>query len=104
MPYDVILESVTPGFRLPVIAAVVTLTKTVEHEGMILFVSATGLGLGESAPLVDSSPVVILRSVSLDEAEQAKRHLEAGYFPAAKDWPRPAPGRACCVVTVMEST
>jgi hypothetical protein len=105
MLYNVILESVRPGFRNPTIAAVVTLTETarLEHGDGFIIRSAVGLDLRGCAQLVDSAPVVILRGVSLAEAREAKEHLESGYFSAGKDWPRPAPGEVCCVVAIRES-
>jgi hypothetical protein len=101
--YDVILQSVTDGFRGPVIAAVLTLTKQVEHEGEeIVIASALGLDLRMCAELVDSAPAAILRGVACDDAEQAKQHLEKGHFPPDEDWPRPEPGQVCCIVKLLE--
>ena len=87
MPYDVILESVTPGFRNPVVAVVRTLL---------------GYDLPTCVSTVESAPVTILFGVSLEDAEKARLMLEEGYFPAGKNWPRPDPGQLCCGIKIVE--
>ncbi len=96
MPYDVILKSVTPGFRLPVMKAALTASREdeVEVKGYGLcrgWVKILGLPLGECMKLVDGAPVMIASGISLEDAEILKRELEQGSF--QEGWPHPAEGQ-----------
>jgi hypothetical protein len=79
MMYEVIVDSVTPGFRNSMIAAVVTLTQRIVHEGGIIIGRSLGPGFRECGQLVDAAPVAILREFPtlciepIEEAERAKR-------------------------------
>jgi hypothetical protein len=109
MAYDVVLESVSPGFHGPVVAALLTVripsrTKWTEVAG---FRSAATVGLGldpaKAERLATSAPVVVAKGVTAEDAEHVKAYLEAGHFPEKKEWPRPDPGQTCCVASVRES-
>jgi hypothetical protein len=109
MAYDVILESVPPGFHGPVVAALLTVripgrTKWKEVAG-IRSGTTVGLGLGleEAARIALSPPVAVVTGVTAEDAGYIKAHLEAGHYPERKDWPRPEPGQTCCVVSVRVS-
>ena len=109
MAYDVILESVSAGFHGPVVAALLTVripsrTKWTEVAG---FRNAITVGLGldpaRAERLATSAPVVLVEGVTAEDAEHMKAYLEAGHFPEKKEWPRPDPGQACCVVSIRDS-
>ncbi|KAJ3058087.1 hypothetical protein HK102_010695 [Quaeritorhiza haematococci] len=109
MAYDVVLESVSPGFHGPVVAALLTVripsrTKWTEVAG---FRSAATVGLGldpaKAERLATSAPVVVAKGVTAEDAEHIKAYLEAGHFPEKQDWPRPDPGQTCCVASVRDS-
>ena len=109
MAYDVILESVSPGFHGPVVAALLTVrvpsrTKWTEVRG---FRSGTTVGLGldprSTERLTRSAPVAVATGVTAEDAEHIKAYLEAGHYPEKKDWPRPGPGQTCCVVSIRAS-
>jgi hypothetical protein len=109
MTYDVILESVSPGFHGPVVAALLTVripsrTKWKEVAG---FRSGTtvglSLGLEEAARVAMSAPAVLVKGVTAEDAEHIKAYLEAGHYPEKKGWPRPEPGQTCCVVSMRAS-
>jgi len=109
MIYDVILESVSPGFHGPVVAALLTVripsrTRWKEVAG---FRSAATVGLGlnpaRAELLATSVPVEVAKSVTAEDAEHIKAYLEAGHYPEKQDWPRPEPGQSCCVVSIRDS-
>src|SRR4051812_1748502 len=109
MAYDVILESVSPGVHGPVVAALLTVcipsrTKWKEVAG---FRTSTPVGLGldpaRAERLATSAPVAVATGVTAEDAEHIKAYLEAGHYPEQKDWPRPEPGQACCVVSIRAS-
>ncbi|WZP00359.1 hypothetical protein EP7_001997 [Isosphaeraceae bacterium EP7] len=106
MAYDVILESVSPGFHGPVVAALLTVripsrTKWAEVAG---FRNATTVGLGldpaKAERLATSAPVTIAKGVTAEDAVHIKAYLEAGHYPEKKEWPRPEPGHGCCVLSI----
>ncbi|QEH31733.1 hypothetical protein OJF2_01980 [Aquisphaera giovannonii] len=106
MSYDVVLESVEPGFHGPVVAALLTASipsRTVWRESGG-FRNATTVGLGLNPAKAErratSCPSVVARGVTLEDAEHLKAYLQAGHFPEKAEWPRPEPGRACCVVAI----
>jgi hypothetical protein len=103
MLYDVILEAVNPAFRNPTIAALVTLARRRETQAGTLIIGSCGYGLNEAMHLIARTPCPILEGVTQEEAEEAKRHLEAGFFPPDKDWKRPTAGMPCCTVIVRQS-
>ena len=109
MMYDVILESVAPGFHGPVVAALLTAripSRTVWKEVAGFRNSSTvGLGLDpvKAERLATSAPAVVATGVTAEDAEHIKAYLEAGHYPEKKDWPRPEPGQACCVASVRAS-
>src|SRR4051794_21598388 len=109
MAYNVILESVSPGFHGPVVAALLTVripsrTKWTEVAG---FRSGSTVGLGldpaRAERLATSAPVAVATDVTAEDAEHIKSYLEAGHYPEKKEWPRPEPGQTCCVVGVQPS-
>ena len=109
MTYDVILESVSPGFHGPVVAALLTVripsrTKWKEVTG---FRSGTTVGLGfdpaRAERLATSAPVAVATGVTAEDAEHIKAYLEAGHYPEKKDWPSPEPGQTCCGVSIRVS-
>src|SRR5919112_2702021 len=109
MTYDVILESVSPGFHGPVVAALLTVsipsrTKWKEVAG---FRSGTTVGLGldpaRAERLATSAPVAVATNVTAEDAEHIKAYLEAGHYPEKKNWPRPEPGQTCCGVSIRVS-
>jgi len=109
MTYDVILESVSPGFHGPVVAALLTVrvpsrTRWTEIAG---FRNVTTVGLGldpaKAERIATSAPVAVATGVAAEDAEYIKAYLEAGHYPEKKEWPRPEPGQTCCVVSVRES-
>src|SRR3954453_1791682 len=109
MAYDVILESISPGFHGPVVAALLTVripsrTKWKEVAG---FRSGTTVGLdldpATAERLATSAPVAVATGVTAEDAEHIKAFLEAGHYPDKIEWPRPEPGQICCVVTLRAS-
>jgi hypothetical protein len=109
MPYDVILESVSPGFHGPVVAALLTVripsrTKWTEVAG---FRNATTVGLGldpaKAERLATSAPIAVVKGVTAEDAEHIKTYLEAGHYTEKKEWPRPETGQSCCVVSIRAS-
>src|SRR3954467_113039 len=109
MAYDVYLESVSPGFHGPVVAALLTVripsrTRWKEVAGVR---SSTTVGLGldptTAERLATSAPVAVATGVTAEDAEHIKSYLEAGHYPEKKDWPRPEPGQTCCVVSIRAS-
>src|SRR3954464_15776446 len=109
MAYDVILESVSPGFHGPAVAALLTVripsrTKWKEVAG---FRSGTTVGLGldpaRAERLATSAPVPVATGVTAEDAEHIKAYLEAGHYPEKKEWSRPEPGQTCCVVSIRAS-
>src|SRR3954471_5188642 len=109
MAYDVILESVSPGFHGPVVAALLTVripsrTRWKEVAG---FRSGTTVGLGldpaRAERLATSAPIVVATGGTAEGAEYIKAYLEAGHYPQDKEWPRPEPGQPCCVVSIRAS-
>ena len=109
MTYDVVLESVSAGFHGPVVAALLTVripsrTKWKEVAG---FRTSTTVGLGldpvKAERLATSAPVVVAAGVTAEDAGHIKAYLEAGHYPEKKEWPRPEPGRSCCVGAVRPS-
>ena len=110
MAYDVILESVSPGFHGPVVAALLTVrvpsrTKWTEVAG---FRNAVTVGLrldpAGAERLATSAPSVVAKGVTAEDAEHIKAYLEAGHFPENKEWPRPAPPQACCTVSIRAAS
>jgi hypothetical protein len=109
MAYDVILESVSPGFHGPVVAGLLTVripswTKWKDVAG---FRSGTTVGLGmdpaKAERLATSAPVAVVSGVTAEDAEHIKAYLEAGHYPEKNEWPRPEPGQTCCVVSIRAS-
>jgi hypothetical protein len=88
MLYDVILEAVNPAFRNPTVAALVTLAH---------------VGIRGAIHIIEQAPCPVLERRTHKEAQEAKRHLEAGFFPSDRDWQRPNAGITCCTVTVRKS-
>ncbi|WP_165223536.1 hypothetical protein [Aquisphaera insulae] len=106
MTYDVVLESVEPGFHGPVVAALMTASvpsRTVWREsGGFRNASNVGLKLSpaKAERLATSCPSVVARGVTAEDAEHLKAYLEAGHYPEKAGWPRPDPGRTCCLVAI----
>ncbi len=109
MSFDVVLESVEPGFHGPVVAALLTVripsrTKWKEVAG---FRSGTTVGLGldpaRAERLATSAPVAFAKGVTAEDAEHIKAYIEAGHYPEKKEWPRPEMGQTCCVVSIRAS-
>ena len=106
MAFDIVLESVAAGFHGPVVAALLTAcipSRTVWKEVAGFRTSSTvGLGLDpvKAERLATSTPVVVARSVTAEDAEYLKGYLEAGHYPEKKEWTRPEPGQTCCVVAI----
>ena len=106
MLYDIVLESVAPGFHGPVVAALLTLRIPSRTKWTVVagFRSGTtvGLGLGpeESSRIAASAPVTIVEDVTEEDAAHLKAYLEAGHFPEKQNWPRPEAGRTCCEVAI----
>ena len=109
MTYDVILESVSPEFHGPVVAALLTVripSRTIWKEVAGLRSGTTvglGLGLEQAARTASSAPCTLVKGLTADDGQFLKTYLEAGHYPENKDWPRPEPGQTCCVVVVRES-
>ena len=109
MTYDVILESVSAGFHGPAVAALLTVripSRTQWREVAGLRTSSTvGLGLdpAKAERLATSAPVVVAQDVTAEDAAHIKAYLEAGHYPEKKEWRRPEPGQACCVLAVRPS-
>src|SRR4051812_42091900 len=110
MAYDVTLESVTPGFHGPVVAALLTVripgrTKWTEVAG---FRNGTTVGLGldpaRAERLATSAPVAVVKGVTAEDAEHIKAFLEAGHYTEKKEWLRSEPGQTCCVVSIRASS
>lgn len=109
MTYDVILESVSPGFHGPVVAALLTVpipsrTKWKEVAG---FRSGTTVGLNlrleQADRIAKSPPATLVRGVTEEDAAYIKAYLAAGHYPQDKKWPHPEPGQACCEVSIRAS-
>ncbi len=109
MAYDVILESVLPGFHGPVVAALLTvrIPSRTKWKDVADFRSGTTVGLGmdsaKAERLATSAPVAVATRVTTEDAEHIKAYLEAGHYPEKKDWPRPELGQTCCVVSIRAS-
>ena len=109
MAYDVLLESVYAGFHGPIVAALLTVripSRTVWKE-VAGFRTSTTVGLGldpvKAERLATSTPIIVAKGVTAEDAEHIKAYLEAGHYPEKKDWPRPEAGQTCCTVSVRES-
>lgn len=109
MAYDVVLESVSPGFHGPLVAALLTVripsrTKWKEVAG---FRSASTIGLNLDPPraerLATSAPVTVVAGVTAEDAEHIKAYLEAGHYPEKMEWARPEPGQTCCAVSIRDA-
>ena len=79
-------------------------TKWTEVAG---FRNATTIGLGldpaRAERLATSAPVAVAMALTAEDAEHIKAYLEAGHYPEKKEWPRPEPGQACCMVSIRAS-
>lgn len=109
MAYDIILESVSPGFHGPVVAALLTVripsrTKWKEVAGFRCG-TTVGLRLGpeDASRIALAAPAVLVTGVTAEDAEYMKAYLEAGHYPENQGWPRPEPGQTCCVVSLREA-
>jgi hypothetical protein len=106
MSYDVILESVSPGFHGPVVAALLTVrvpsrTKWKEVAGIRTGTTVgLDLRLEQAARIATSPPATLAKGVTDEDAAYIKAYLEAGHYPQDKDWPRPEPGQTCCAVSI----
>ena len=107
MSHDVVIESFRAEFRAPLIAAIVVLgcRVYVNEEGVLrpLGPDLPSYDIKQALWVLDHLPFAVATSLSLEDANDAKRKLEEGFLGLGKKWRMPKMGEKCCTVSVRAS-
>lgn len=107
MAFHVVLESVRPEYRRPVLAALVTSGGhlVIEPDGRIRPFRPNRLqyhGFKVAISLVEAAPVVVADFENEEDALSFKDELEAGLLPTGEEWPMPPTGEKCCTASIRK--